>query len=84
LIEFVEDFCDRFGEKNMIDVFEEFNKLKQEGSMIEDHIQFKELRSLMLNSQPTLTENYFISNFISGLKDEFRPTVKMMQPATVK
>jgi len=31
-----------------------------------------------------LTEQYFVSTFISGLKDELRPTVKLMQPATIK
>lgn len=33
--EFVEDFYYRFGEKNMINVIEEFNNLKQEGSVVE-------------------------------------------------
>ena len=30
-VEFVEDLCDCFGERGMLDVVEEFNKLKQEG-----------------------------------------------------
>ena len=38
----------------------------------------------MLNAQPALTEQYFVSSFISNLKDQLRPMVKMMQIATVK
>ena len=48
----------------MTDVVEEFNKLKQDGSVMEHQIQFEELRSLMLNSQPALTEQYFVSSFL--------------------
>ena len=40
--EFVEDFCVRFGEKPMTDIIEEFNKLKQEGSVIEYQVRFEE------------------------------------------
>ena len=29
--EFVEDLCERFGDRNMMDMVEEFNKLRQEG-----------------------------------------------------
>jgi len=46
-------------------------------------VRFEELRSLMLNSHPILNESYFVSNFIRGLKDEIRSTMKMMHPATV-
>jgi len=68
----------------MTDVIEEFNKLKQERSVMKYQNWFEELRPLMLNSQPALTEHYFVSSFFSGLMDELRPAVKMMQPATVK
>ena len=82
--EFVEDFCVTFGKKSMTNTIEEFNNLKQDGSVIEYQIRFEELRSLMMNAHPTLIEHYFVSSFISGLNDELRPIVKMMQPATVK
>lgn len=38
----------------------------------------------MWNAQPTLTDQYFVSSFISGLKDELRSMVKMMMPTTVR
>ena len=83
-VEFAEDLCEHFVERSMTDAIEEFNKLRQERSVVEYQILFEELRSLMWRSQPTLMEHYFVSSFISGLKDELRPIVKMMQPATVR
>ena len=81
---FVEDQSGKSEEKSMADAIAEFHKLKQVGSVREYQDRFEELRSLMLILQPTLTERYFVSNFISGLKDELRLMVKMMMPATVK
>ena len=52
--------------------------------MDEYQIRFEELKSLLIISHPTLDKSYFVSSFISGLNDELRPTVKMMQPTTVK
>jgi len=68
----------------MADVVEEFDKLSQEGSVIECQMQFEELRALLWTSQSSLTKPYFVSNFISGLKDELRPMVKMMMPIMMK
>ena len=68
----------------MADVIEEFNKLKQEGSITEYQEKFEELGALMSNAQPTLTNQYFVSSFIRGLKDELRSVVKMMMPTTVR
>ena len=82
--EFVEDLCDRFGEQSMVDTIEDFNKLKQKGPAIENQVRFVELRSLMLNAQPTLAKQYFVSSLVSDLKDELRQTIRMMQPATIK
>ena len=83
-IVFARDLCTRFGDKSLRDVIEEFNKLKQEGTMQAYQLKFEELRSLMVVHQPHLTEEYFVSSFISGLGDEVRPMVKMMQPGTVE
>ena len=66
---FVEELCVRFGEKNMSDVIEEFKMLKQTG-VVEYLDKFEELRALLWNTQPHLTEQYFVSNFVSGLKEE--------------
>ena len=67
--EFVNDICNRFGEKTRTNVIEEFNKLKQKGSVEEYQVRFDELRSLLSLSHPCLDEAYFVSSFISGLDD---------------
>ncbi|XP_052173188.1 uncharacterized protein LOC127788669 [Diospyros lotus] len=38
----------------------------------------------MLNHYPYLIEAYFVSSFISGLSEELRPMVKVLQPKTLK
>jgi len=68
----------------MLDVVEEFNKLKQEGTVQSYQLKFEELKLLMLILNPTLIEGYFVSSFISGLSEELCPIVKMFQPKTIK
>ena len=67
----------------MTNVVEEFNKLRQGGSVQAYQQRFEELKALMLISNPTFSKEYFVSSFISGLNVEIRPTVKMFQPRTV-
>jgi len=67
----------------MTDVVEEFNKLRQGGSVQAYQQRFEELKALMLISNPTFSKEYFVSSFISGLNEEIRPTVKMFQPRIV-
>ena len=63
---------------------EEFNKLKQVGSVMDYQLQFEKLKALMLNHNLYLMEAYFISSFLSGLNEELRPMVKVLQPRTLK
>lgn len=72
--------CRRFGEKTRSDVIEEFNKLKQNGTVEEYQTRFEELRSLLSLSHPYLDEEYFVSSFISGLEELIRLAVKMLYP----
>lgn len=65
-------------------VIEEFNKLQQEGSVMDYLVKFEELKSSMIIYHLTLNEAYFVSSLISGLNEELRPTMKMMQPTRVK
>ena len=64
----------------MSDIIEEFNKLRQVGEVRAYLRRFEELRSLMVNHNPHLSEAYFISSFLSGLSDNLRPMVKMIKP----
>ncbi|XP_052179891.1 uncharacterized protein LOC127793149 [Diospyros lotus] len=71
--EFVEEFCARFGESNLIEVVEQFNKLRQERIVDEYQTQFDELKSRLGHVPSMLDEEYFVSSFLSGLNDKLRP-----------
>ena len=78
--EFSELLYERFSGKGSLDIVEEFNKLQQVGTVEEYKEKFEELKTLMLTKNPKLDESYFISSFISGLKEEIKPMVKMFKP----
>jgi hypothetical protein len=79
--EFSQDLCRRFGSQD--DIVKEFNKLIQDGNMDEYIEKFEEMRSLMGALNPLLPEAYYVSSFISGLKDEIKPMLKILKPARV-
>lgn len=70
--------------RNRKDVVEEFNKLQQERRVQAYQAWFEELRSIMVNLNPHLSEAYFVSSFMSGLNEELRPMVKMLHPETME
>lgn len=78
--DFCELLCARFASKASRDVVEEFNKLQQKGTVEEYEKKFEELKTLMLLRNPKLDEPYFVSSFISGLKEKIKPMVKMFNP----
>ncbi|XP_026410722.1 uncharacterized protein LOC113305945 [Papaver somniferum] len=65
------------------DIVGELNKLIQVGTVLEYQEVFEELKALMLAKNKHLTEEYFTSSFISGLKDELRIAVQMFSPTTL-
>ena len=70
--------------ENIIDTVEEFNKMRQQG-LVEEYLRrFEELRAVIGIAHPGLSEAYFVSSFISGLKDDLRSVVKMLAPTIVK
>lgn len=81
-----EVFCtavsQRFGNPNFLDKVDEFNKLQQLGSVKEYQEKFKDLRTLMLLRDSHLTKSYFVSSFISSLKEEIKPMLKLLKPST--
>ncbi|XP_027088762.1 uncharacterized protein [Coffea arabica] len=81
--EFGELLCRRFNDRSCKDIVEEFNKLQQLGNMEDYQEKFEELKALMLIKNRNLDENYFISSFISGLKEEIKPMIKMLKPVTL-
>ena len=62
---------------------EEFNKLQQVGIVEAYQERFEELKTLMLIKNPNLSEEYYISSFTNGLKEEIKPMVKMLKPNTL-
>nr|CAD1832908.1 unnamed protein product [Ananas comosus var. bracteatus] len=80
---FAEEICKRFDEKGLCDVVEEFNKLAQSGSVEEYQEQFEDLRARILTTGSQFTPEYFLSSFLSGLKEEVRAAVKMFKPRTL-
>jgi len=62
---------------------EDFNKLRQVGS-VEDYLEkFEELKSFMLQKNPAnYPDEFFIDSFIGGLKPQLKPFVKPLIPHT--
>ncbi|XP_039062791.1 uncharacterized protein LOC120207396 [Hibiscus syriacus] len=81
--EFEADLCHRFGDKNYSDIIEEFNKLMQKGSVEEYQDNFEELKPYLLQQNMYLGEDYFVSSFVSSLKEELKHKVKVLEPKTL-
>lgn len=64
----MEEFCRRFGGPLRKYFIEEFTKLSQTGTVLDYLEQFEHLRSLMDVNNPSLSERFFISIFINGLR----------------
>ena len=67
-----------------MDIMEEFNRLKQDGTVQEYQLRFEELKSLILSRNPFMTEEYFVSRFVGRLNDEIRSAIKMFKPQNVQ
>ncbi|KAL4363523.1 hypothetical protein GQ457_04G038370 [Hibiscus cannabinus] len=78
--EFTADLCHRFCDKAYHDVIEEFNKLMQRSTVEEYQERFEELKPFMLQHNPHLEEGYFVSSFISGLKEDIKHRVRVHEP----
>ena len=78
-LEFSHDICLRFGPNVYEDDTGVLTKLKQDGLVRNYHERFEELA----NRTKGLPEEFFVSCFISGLKEEIRPIVQMFRPKTM-
>lgn len=74
---------ERFGERVGYDKVEEFSKMRQADSVEHYTASFEDKRYDMIQSYPHLDEAFFVSSYISGLKEELRPMLKMMTPTTL-
>lgn len=76
---FQNDLITRFENPDSRDVHNAFNKLRQLGTVSEYEDSFEELRALVV-AHKGLSEDYFVSSFISGLKDHIKTSVRMFRP----
>lgn len=82
--DFIIDVCTRFQDLGHDNFIREFNKLDQTTRVLEYQERFEELKALMLAKNPSLSEEYFIQSFISGLKEDIRLVVQMFDPNTLQ
>lgn len=80
---FVDDVVLRFENPENRDIQYLFNKLKQTGTVAEYEDQFEELRALVMAQNRGFNEEYFVSSFVSGLKEHIKGAVKMFRPQTL-
>ena len=80
---FVTDVTIRFENPENRDVQDLFNKLSQLSIVTDYEDKFEELRSLVAGRNKGFTEEYFVSSFISGLKDHIKTVVRMFRPQTL-
>lgn len=69
----------RFKELGGDNVIEEFNKLSHTSTIKDYQEQFEILHPLVSVIQPSLKEVYFVSSFISGLKEEIKCLVQRLE-----
>ncbi|KAL4346721.1 hypothetical protein GQ457_17G027640 [Hibiscus cannabinus] len=81
--EFTADLCHRFCDRAYTDIIEEFNKLVQRTTVDEYQERFEELKPYIIQQNPYQEETYFVSSFLSGLKEELRYKVKINQPGSL-
>jgi len=51
---------------------------------IKEYVErFEELKSLMNSLNPSLPESYYVSSFISGLREDIKPMLKILRLTTL-
>lgn len=80
---FQADVVLRFENPDNLDVQDRFNKLKQTTTLTEYEDRFEELRTMVIHKNKEFDEEYFLSSFISGLKESIKMAVRMFRPSTL-
>ncbi|GKA15840.1 C2H2 and C2HC zinc fingers superfamily protein, putative isoform 1 [Tanacetum coccineum] len=79
--DFTQDVIRRFTCSEHTNPQAEFNKLRQISTLDVYLDEFEELRAYVEAKQPGLTDEYFMSSFISGLKEDIKGAVIMATPS---
>ncbi|XP_019170443.1 PREDICTED: uncharacterized protein LOC109166012 [Ipomoea nil] len=80
---FARAICKRFCDTHAY-VMEEFSNFKQWGSVVEFSDKYEEFKGLLLQSYPTLTDQYFLDSFVVRLKQQLRCFVRTSRPANLE
>jgi hypothetical protein len=65
---------DRFNTSSEYEVVGQFHNLKHVGLVLDYIDKFEEMVSIVKKHNPSLSDKYFISSFISGLKEIYNIT----------
>jgi hypothetical protein len=80
-------FCrmasDKFNVISDYEIVGQFHNLKQMGTIVDYVDRFEEMVTMVKRHNPTLSDNYFISSFISGLKGQIQYHVQCHKPVTL-
>ena len=80
-------FCrmigDRFNETSSYEAIGQFHNLKQTRTVSEYVDKFEEFMGLVKRNNPSLPEDYFISSFVSGLKDHIQHHLQCHKPTNL-
>jgi hypothetical protein len=63
---------DRFNTSSEYEIVGQFHNLKQIGSVTDYVDRFEEMVNMVKRHNPSLSDNYFISSLIVGLKDQIQ------------
>lgn len=61
-------------------ILNEFEALKQKGSVTEFYIEFEKLAHGMLLCNDQYDDTYFVTHFMAGLKEEIRAAIALHRP----
>ncbi|XP_065854839.1 uncharacterized protein [Euphorbia lathyris] len=77
---FIEEVEKRFRETEVDDIVQQIEQLRQETNVAAYQDQFEMIKLKMEKVHPTITESYYVSSFITGLKPEIRSSVRKSEP----
>lgn len=82
--QFTQAFLARFGELETELVFDKFKKLQQTTTVEAYFDEFEKCRGQLLSKIPSLTQEYFLENFVGGLQGEIKGMIRLLEPATLE
>jgi hypothetical protein len=74
---------DRFNTSSEYEVVGQFHKLKQMRTMLDHVDRFEDMVTMVKRHNPSFSDKYFTSNFISGLKDQIQYHLQCHKPTSL-